>query len=428
MYLRSITFALFLHVAISALGSADPTLSASPNPIVVPDGQTQATTTLTWNTEGPMGFIWVSVDESDDELLSDEGIAEGTLKVTAEVGKHYTFKLYTRDKEKLLASVNVAVTTKIAEPSPSLPPIAPPKNNVYPAYIYAISSDGTLEWFRHDRVENDKFEWQGPRNVGTGWNKYKFVFPGGSNIIYAITTDGVLQWYRHTGYQTGLDSWEGPNNVGRGWVNLKQVFSGSDGIIYAINADDKLLWFRHNGTLSGAGLDITGAWTGPKEVGRGWANLKAVFSMGGGIIYAVTREGKLEWFKHNGYLDGRGLESPGAWRDRIELGPWSGSFKQLFSSGNGNIYEVDTDGNLIWSMHLSFTVGFSKPFIPPIAFGVSNSDWRGGLPVGEGWGNFIQVFALLPSTDKSNSVLPVKAPSVGGNPTPRHTPNDRPNR
>ena len=298
------------------------------------------------------------------------------------------------------------------------PPIALPGKNVYPAHIYAVSSDGTLKWFRHDSADEGKSDWQGPRDVGTGWNKYKFVFPGGANVIYAITNEGVLQWFRHTGYQTGLDSWEGPIDVGRGWLNLTQVFSAGDGIIYAINSTGKLLWYRHNGILSGAGLEIAGAWTGPKEVGRGWGSFKSAFSTGEGIIYAVTKEGRLQWYKHNGYLDGSGLENPTAWKERVDLGPLSGSFKQLFSSGNGIIYDLQPDGTLTWLRHLSYKVGFNKSVIPPIAFGNFNNDWRGTFPVNKGWADFNNVFALLPGTNPPHSVLPVKAPAAGGNPIP----------
>lgn len=416
MYLRLSIFALFVVVAITARGGMDPELTASPNPITVPDGQTQGKTTLTWATEGPEGFLWVSIDGSEEELLTDAGAIEGSREVIVGVGKRYTINLYTHDKEKLLASVDLTVTN-----SPG--PIAPPARNVYPAYIYAISSDGTLKWFRHDGADEGKPDWQGPRDIGTGWNKYKFVFPGGANVIYAITQEGVLQWYRHTGYQTGVDSWDGPNDVGRGWENFTQVFSTGDGIIYAINSTGKLFWFRHNGILSGTGLEIAGAWTGPKEIGRGWGSFKSAFSTGEGIIYAVTKERKLQWYKHNGYLDGSGLENPTAWKARVDLGSLGGPLKQVFSSGNGIIYEVQPDGTLTWLRHLSYKAGSNKSVIPPIAFGNFNSDWQGSLQVNKGWADFTQVFALLPGTNSSDGVQPVKAPGAGGNPLPPRKPN-----
>lgn len=409
MYLRLLTFAMLFLVPIVARGNTEPTINANPNPIVVPLGEAKGKATLTWTTEGPEGFLWVSTDGGEDEILTDAGSIEGSLEVTADLGRRYTIKLYTLDKEKLLASMELRVTTSPA-------PIAPPGKNVYPAYIYAISSDGTLKWFRHDGAEEGKSDWQGPRDVGTGWDKYKFVFPGGGNTIYAITTDGVLQWYRHNGYQTGLESWDGPIEVGRGWSNLAKVFSTGDGIIYAINSSGKLLWYRHNGILSGAGLETPGAWSGPKEVGRGWGDFTSIFSTGEGVIYAITRDRKLQWYKHESYLDGSGLENPRAWKPHVDLGPLTSSFKQLFSSGNGIIYDLQPDGTLTWLRHLSYKVGFNKSTIPPVAFGVFNNDWRGTIPVNKGWADFRQVFALLPSTNSSHKVVPVKGPAAGRTP------------
>jgi hypothetical protein len=425
-----------LLVASAARFVPAATLSASPNPVIAPAGQTEGPTTLTWKTEGAEGFVRVSVGAGEETLLTDAGAIDGSLGVTAELGKTYVFKLYTNDKEKLLASVSVTVVPQEGiPPTPvQLPPIAPPGRDVYPAYIYALTPDGTLKWYRHDGAQEGKASWQGPREVATGWNKYRFVFPGGGNIIYAITQDGILQWYRHKGFETGLgpevsDSWEGPNNVGRGWADVQKVFSGGDGIIYAINRDGKLLWFRHNTFLSGAGLEAPGAWEGPKEVGRGWGNLKAVFSTGGGVIYTVTEDGKLHWYKHNGYLNGRGLESPGAWR-QVELGLWGTSFKELFSAGSGIIYDLERDGILTWSIHKSYEVGFfEKSPISSIAFDPlnANNNWQGGFPVGNGWAGFTNVFALLPNTDASGGVLPVDTRSVTGtSPGPRPTLNPQP--
>jgi len=431
--LISLTLLLTASVAHSRV---DASLTVSPNPVIVRSDQIQGSTTLSWTNEEASGVICVSIDHEEEVKLKEVG-AEGTLEVTVELGKTYVYNLYSGDKERLLASVTVTVVQEKSEPPPSqLPPIAPPSPDVYPAYIYALTQDGTLKWYRHDGAQDGKATWQGPRDVATGWNKYKFVFPGGGNIIYAITQDGILQWYRHKGFETGLGSevpgsWEGPNDVGRGWDNLKQVFSGGDGIIYVVNRDDKLLWFRHNAILSGAGLETPGAWDGPKEVGRGWGNLRAVFSTGGGVIYDITQNGKLQWYKHNGYLTGRGLETAGAWSDRIELGPWSSSttFKQLFSAGHGIIYDLELDGTLKWSRHLAYDVGYSKPFLPPEAFGnFGNKDWLGTFQIGRGWASFTQVFALLPNADNSG-VVPVDKRSTaptGTRPGVRSTLNPQP--
>ena len=85
--------------------------------------------------------------------------------------------------------------------------------------------------------------------------------------------------------------------------------------IYALTQEGKLLWYRHDGFLDGSMK-----WDGAREVGRGWGNFKQIIPMGDGIIYAITQDGSLEWRRHAGYLDGRGLESPGAWEGPRSVG------------------------------------------------------------------------------------------------------------
>src|SRR5689334_25190053 len=96
--------------------NVDPTLSANPNPVKVPSDQKQGKTTLTWNTEGGNGFIWVSVDGGEETQLNEANDAAGTLEATVEVGKSYAFRLYTLDKEQLLAEVVVTVVTDQSPP------------------------------------------------------------------------------------------------------------------------------------------------------------------------------------------------------------------------------------------------------------------------------------------------------------------------
>jgi len=95
----------------------DPTLSANPNPVKLPSDQKQGKTTLTWNTEGGNGFIWVSVDGGEETQLNEANDAAGTLEATVEVGKSYAFRLYTLDKEQLLAEVVVTVVTEQSPPA-----------------------------------------------------------------------------------------------------------------------------------------------------------------------------------------------------------------------------------------------------------------------------------------------------------------------
>lgn len=41
--------------------------------------------------------------------------------------------------------------------------------------------------------------------------------------IYAIRNDGKLIWYRHLGQGNGSPSWEGPKEIGSGWQGLEVI-------------------------------------------------------------------------------------------------------------------------------------------------------------------------------------------------------------
>jgi hypothetical protein len=258
--------------------------------------------------------------------------------------------------------------------------------------IYGINNDGMLKWYRHDGAATGAgletaAAWQGPNNVGGGWNDYESVFPGGANIIYGIKADGTLEWRQHQGVRAGSDQWGEAKAVGRGWGNFKQVFSGGEGIIYAITQEGKLLWYKHNAYLTGAGLETPGAWADTKEVGHSWGVFKQVFPGGNGVIYAITQDGKLLWYRHNAYRTGDGLATPGAWSGRKEVGHGWGIFKQVFSSGGGIIYAITQEGKLRWYRHRAFLTGAGLE---------TPGSWEGPKEVGHSWGVFPQVFALLP--------------------------------
>ena len=45
--------------------------------------------------------------------------------------------------------------------------------------------------------------------------------------VYGIQNNGMLSWYRHLGQGDGTFRWQGPNQVGTGWQVLKSVFAVS---------------------------------------------------------------------------------------------------------------------------------------------------------------------------------------------------------
>lgn len=268
-----------------------------------------------------------------------------------------------------------------------------------PVFIYVVNPDGRLTWLRHNGAENGDGlatpgAWDGPRPVGRGWSEAEAVFGGGGNTIYLIGSNGLLKWYQHNGFNTGAgledpSAWLGGKDVGRGWHGLQHVFSGGNGIIYTIADDGILRWYKHNGLFTGVGLETPGAWEGPKDVGRGWGGLPHVFSGGNGIIYTISDDGILRWLKHNGFRTGAGLTTPGAWTGPKDVGRGWGNLKHVFSPGrDGIIYAIADDGILRWFKHNGFQTGAGL---------ATPGAWTGPKDVGRGWGEALQVFALMPS-------------------------------
>lgn len=257
------------------------------------------------------------------------------------------------------------------------------------SYIYAIDNAGGMKWYRHDGAATGAATWHGPNDIAAGWQQYNRVFPGNANIIYGITSDGSLTWHTHKGFRagTGLHSgpdaftaWSDTKVVGHDWGNFINVFSGGGGIIYAITQEGKLWWYRHIDDANGVK-----AFEGPKEVGSEWDRYKQVFPGGDGIIYAITQDGSLLWFRHIDYANGaKAFEGP-----RVIGRGWD-SFKTAFSAGQGVIYAITEDGKLQWQKYDGY-----------LSAGGSDT-WQGPTEVAFGWGSFTKVFALLPSLPESS--------------------------
>ena len=138
----------------------------------------------------------------------------------------------------------------------------------------------------------------------------------------------------------------------------------------------------------------------------GWTHVKQIFSGGQGVLYVVTHDGRLLWYKHNRYLDpvrapGTGYLHPypparealkiqweRSWEGPKEVGTgWN--FKHVFSSGEGNVYAVTDDGRLLWYRHLAFEGGGPT-------WWQDQSGFQYKL-LGQGWGGFPHAFAALSS-------------------------------
>ena len=108
-----------------------------------------------------------------------------------------------------------------------------------------------------------------------------------------------------------------------GWGNYKTMFGGVNGVIYAVAQDGKLYWFRHltylnpvpepplaellnpmNQIKSTMTQRWMSSWQGPNKVGDGWGSFPQIFSPGEGHIYAVLPNGDLMYHRHLGWQNG----------------------------------------------------------------------------------------------------------------------------
>jgi len=215
---------------------------------------------------------------------------------------------------------------------PEATALLPGGSNVF----YALTKDGTLNWYRFHTGDKNQKPFDGPVAVSSNLTGYTRIFGGGDGVIYAIRTDGSLVWFRHTGFMTGTGSLSEPKVINAGWGSFKNVFSAGSGVIYAIRSDGGLVWYRHRDYLTGDSKDATpppaargttahpsarnttirnsvvaaanallvAHFDGPTDVGTGWADFKRVIPAGDGVLLALRSDGRLDWYRHQDYLTG----------------------------------------------------------------------------------------------------------------------------
>ncbi|MBM2802262.1 MAG: Tachylectin protein [Deltaproteobacteria bacterium] len=248
-------------------------------------------------------------------------------------------------------------------------------------------------------------QWEGPKQVGNGWQGFSQIIPAGLSGVYGLAADGSLKWYRHDGFSDGTVKWKGPVDVGKGtsiaprpaggtpavkqrvtmtggWRTYKKIVAGGDGVLYGIGADGSLHWHRHQDY---ADASAQPKWATPSVVGAGWGNFVDVFSTGEGVIYAVATDGRLLWYRHKGYLTGQNI-----WDGPKVVGSGWASFKKVFSPGTGMIYALQPDGALLWYQHDGYQDGTAR--------------WQGPTKIAADWGNFVQVFPHLWGTPQASIV------------------------
>jgi len=250
--------------------------------------------------------------------------------------------------------------------------------------IYGIAEDGGLSWYFHRGAHDGSFNWANQGRgipVGNGWNEGLRVFkgdPGGNDgVIYRIDSRGDLYWYKHLGHATGSATWIEGKKVGNGWQVARQAFGAGDGIVYMVHENGDLLWYRHLGYEDGSETWANGG-TG-KKVGVGWSGMRIVFAGGDGAIYAIDAKGDMYWYRHDGRFDGSFTWANGA--SGVKIGNGWNDAASAFSGGGGLIYALKRNGNLYWYNHTGYATG-AATWTPP---GTGNR-------IGTGWAALVRIF------------------------------------
>jgi hypothetical protein len=159
------------------------------------------------------------------------------------------------------------------------------------------------------------------------------------------------------------------------WSKVEDIIpaqlSSSGQIVYAENPDGRIWWRR---------LGLKAPPPSP-AAGTGWTTVKNVFSGGEGVLYAVNSDGQLVWYRNATVL--AGYDQAASWQQH-PVGVGWGEFTRIFSPGKGIIYAVKPDGSLWWYKHYGYLAGSPSTQV---------GSWSAAKQVGTGWGGFTKVFA-----------------------------------
>jgi hypothetical protein len=220
-------------------------------------------------------------------------------------------------------------------------------------------------------------------------------------FVYAVDGSGAVKNYR------GYPSKPLPQAATAGTIaNIKTLIPGGDKTFYALTKDGKLNWYQFTPARQSAGAQPAATTvSGPVTVASNFSAYKQVFGGSDGVIYAIQNDGTLLWFRHAGFANGGGAATMTGPKP---VAPGFGQFKNVFSAGDGIIYAIADDGSLLWYRHKNFLTGVadatnakSGPIPKEGARKVEQtfvgpSQLEGPINVGSGWGDFRQV---IPSGD-----------------------------
>jgi hypothetical protein len=259
--------------------------------------------------------------------------------------------------------------------------------------LYRVEPDGSLTWHRHIMTTTRPAAARGD-GPATAWT------PGlgnatrqGAAIDKSAQPDGAkprtLGKRKLPAAKTRLwHVWEPArtlNNRRRpmNWQNFKAVLPAGKSGIYALSHDGVLQWYRHDGAYDGGNN-----WTGPVEVGTGWNIFDQVVAGGDGVLYGILPDGTLRWYRHTAYTSPTGDADEWAAPKDVAKG-WN--HRHVFSGGEGVLYYVNEAGDLMWTKHKTYLDALAKP-AGSSAIGAHRS-WEAPRTVGTDWGRFSKIFS-----------------------------------
>lgn len=135
-------------------------------------------------------------------------------------------------------------------------------NRGYLSWVYRITDDGTLSWYRWSGVPGEGGFWEiGGIPIGSGWGGFRYVAASRSTRgtalgeFFAIPSNGDVNYYEHDHWNNTWDNKGVPQVIGRGWYGggcgYQTVQAGGYGTVYAVDGSGRLRWWQHYTTQAG---------------------------------------------------------------------------------------------------------------------------------------------------------------------------------
>ncbi|MBX4171228.1 hypothetical protein HBA53_23260 (plasmid) [Rhodococcus pyridinivorans] len=244
--------------------------------------------------------------------------------------------LYGIDASGELRGYQIKTTTAVAEP-PEVVQIGDVLGvgwqhfsevlGTYGNIVYALSEDGSVQWYREDDISKGPQGWTGPRTVKRPRasrliivrGEYRTHVNGGGGTIYQIHQTNLFRLERtlkvmfHADVKGGDGEFGNLTTISENWPDYVTVFGGSNGVIYGIDQSGDLFWHRHKNSP-----DPEGKVEGPTKIGTGWHGFTSVFAFGDGFIAGVYPNGEMLLYNFRQWRDGPGEKTP-SWRGPAQV-------------------------------------------------------------------------------------------------------------